>query len=402
TIQGLTHRRLHCATEDDEVEIEIPSGTILTTEDGEALTGSVSVQIVSVDVTDESGLENLPGLNQPMVTESGETISLKSPLAYTSIDITDESGRKAARIVGQEMKITTTLPSGVTNPRTQKELAPGDAVPSFGFNKENAEWFFLGNEIVSEADGKLVVIKVISSMKSGTPSNFNQIVYNLEEIPTLDYLIEYTTDLSPMSMAFQYQVFGVDGAVASVGAGTISVPSGTTTSAFTIPNVQDLSDQSIGDFNLSFSSSAASFNPNPLTKGDLTSILGNPGFHVDITGNLVAPTTTDVYVKLVLECKNATVSDLPGFYVFISGTGFSGSEQIFIDQSRITLPYVHGTEPGGTWQGRLMFGDVIYPEYGDPALSLSSSAFEIIDGKVTFVYTPTTDQCTELARILGI
>ena len=49
-----------------------------------------------------------------------------------------------------------------------------------------------------------------------------------------------------------------------------------------------------------------------------------------------------------------------------------------------------------------MFGDVIYPEYGDPALSLSSSAFEIIDGKVTFVYTPTTDQCTELARILGI
>jgi len=173
-------------TEDDDVKVTIESGTVLTDDEGTPLQGKVSVEITSIDVEDEEGLKNLPGLNQPLITEDGTESTLAQPLAYTKISISDESGRKASSVKGKDLVIMSSFPAGIIHPTSGQELQVGDEVPSYGFNTESSTWVYMGADPIVDIDGSLFLVKTFKSTKaalaiSSVTGNISDITYSFDE-----------------------------------------------------------------------------------------------------------------------------------------------------------------------------------------------------------------------------
>lgn len=183
---GETKEPINIGTKDSTVSVTIEQGTILRDESGQPLSGNVSVEMMTVDVSTPEGILNVPALSQPLRTEDGTLSALFNPVAYSRVQITDDAGHKAATVTGKDMVITTSLNPTIMNPRTRKPVTEGDLVPCYYFNGREGSWKFFGQDTVTRENGKLLLVKIIRSKKSTGDENFSEITYSFDQNSPVD------------------------------------------------------------------------------------------------------------------------------------------------------------------------------------------------------------------------
>lgn len=135
-----------------QAAIEIPAGTLLTTAEGEPLTGSLQATVTYFNNQAPASLEAFPGgLDNVTVegqTERGAFISA----GFVSVSLTDSQGREAANL-SSAADVTLSIPEGTINPETGQPVQPGDVIPLWSLDPETGTWKSEG-EVVAESPAK--------------------------------------------------------------------------------------------------------------------------------------------------------------------------------------------------------------------------------------------------------
>ena len=396
-----------------KVNVQIDPGTILKDEKGQPLTGNISMEITSIDVSTPEGAANVPELNQPMVTEEGKTSALFSPLAYTRVDITDDAGRKASSVTGQDIVIRTAVSPNIINPATAKPIAAGDLVPSYYFSRTNGNWNFFGKDTVTMQDGQPFLIKTIRSTKSGGgESDFSIITYSFDQSTPLSIqlLIGLPAERPTLPTAFSAVVKGIsqEGVATVLFSNEITLFTVNTT--FTINNISaDYPSYSVQ------LTGAEMTDPNGVTQQKTSSQLeaDENQFHFGFTADeFREPVAGDGPTRLYLQFScipsygNPLFMDSPNlpnsFYLIFSGSGFTGETILQIQGGSFIVPFNPMLKSGGSWRAKVVMGSMEYPK-GSGRVTVTNADFFIEDGKVIFKYTPeTAEGCDDFKKALGI
>lgn len=368
-------------TEDDEVLVTIESGTVLTDDSGTPLQGKISVEITSIDIEDEEGLKNLPGLNQPLITEDGTESTLAKPLAYTKISISDESGRKASSVKGKDLIIMSSFPAGIIHPATGQEIKIGDEVPSYGFNTESGTWIYMGADPVVDEGGTLYLVKTFKSTKSALAANsetgnISDITYSFDEEAPVNLGILFKVPASILPTKITIAVSDADEAAIAIPSHEILITKEETTIRF-----NNLASSASFDVTASFNQyPALSVNGTAVTSGDLAEVtLDATGLSFDSGGGV----TTNFIIDFKFTCAGTS-----GQRVNQEGNGVSFTLTFReVGTSIITILQVeNGTfeadfDPVAdnvpTFEARIYRGDFVYPAGGEwePIIKANFTAF---------------------------
>ncbi len=409
---GETQEGITINTSGNEVGIQIEAGTTLKDESGLPLTGNVSIEVMSVDVSSEEGYKNVPGLSQPIITEDGTLSSLFSPIAYTRVGITDDSGRKAATVTGKDITIITALHSAVINPATRRTLAEGDLVPSYYFDSNDGNWKFFGKDTVSKENGQLQLIKVIKSKKSTGDENFSEITYSFDQDTPLDVqvMISLPAEKPTLPTAFNAVVTGFSEAGIPTELFNHEITLFTLATTFTINNLSS----GYASYSVKLTGAemvSASGETQLKTMADLAA--GGYQFTFGFTAaQFKDPTAYDGPTRLYLQFAcvptsgSALFMDSPylpnSFYLIFSGTDFTGETILQIQGGSFIVPFNPMLQAGGTWQAKVVMGSMEYPA-GSGRVNVTNADFQEVDGKIIFKYSPeTAEQCDDFKTALGI
>jgi hypothetical protein len=124
------------------------------------------------------------------------------------------------------------------------------------------------------------------------------------------------------------------------------------------------------------------------------------------------PVTNDGPTRLYLQfsCIPTTGNGLfmnsqhlpNSFYLIFSGTGFTGERAIQIQGGSFVIPFNPMLQSNGAWKAKVVMGSMEYPE-GAGRVNVSTSDFQLVDGKVIFRYSPeTAQQCDDFKKALGL
>jgi hypothetical protein len=412
TTTGETKEPIQVNTGLGEVKLTIAAGTTLKDGEGKPLSGKVSVNIMSVDVSMGKGINNVPSLLQPLRTENGKTSSLFNPIAYTRVDIRDQVGKKAKSVTGKDLIIVTGVNPLIINTKTRMPITVGDIVPSYYLDSKDGSWKFFGHDTVSVIEGKLQLIKVIKSLKSTGDEDFSEITYSFDEESPIDLQLQINLpSLKPvLPTTFTAIVKGID----SNGTQTVlfdnEVTLFTRSTAFTINNLS--SDYVSYLVNLTgiemLSASGMS-----LQKAIPEITAGQNTFTFNFTeSQFKDPVTSDGPTRLYLQFSciptsgNPLFMDSPNlpnsFYLIFSGTGFTGETILQIQGGSFIVPFNPMLKSGGQWQAKVVMGSMEYPS-GSGRVSVTNADFQNVDGRIIFRYTPeTAEGCDDFKAALGI
>jgi hypothetical protein len=123
-------------------------------------------------------------------------------------------------------------------------------------------------------------------------------------------------------------------------------------------------------------------------------------------GDFDGPTKLFIQFSCVPSSGNPLSMDspyLPGnFHLIVSGTGFDGETVLQVQDGSLIFPFNPVLQDGGVWQVKVIMGDLEFPA-GDSRVTIPSTFFQLIDGKVVFGYSlESTSQCDEFKRALGL
>lgn len=126
------------------VELEIPSGTGLTTAAGLPVTGALTATVTYHNPVDPSSLATFPGGMAVREQPDGTPISVGGPASFVSggfasIEIRDGSGNEV-RNFDSPVTVTMTVPKNLGNPDTGLPIAAGDSVPLWSYDTDTGEW----------------------------------------------------------------------------------------------------------------------------------------------------------------------------------------------------------------------------------------------------------------------
>jgi hypothetical protein len=409
---GITQEKISVNTTESELIIEIEAGTILKDESGQPLSGTVSIEIMSVDVSTAEGYRNVPALSQPLITEDGSTSALFSPIAYTRVGITDETGRKATSVTGKDMIFTTALRSDIINPQTGKPITTGDLVPSYYFDENDGNWKFFGRDTVSEADGQLQLVKIIKSKKSAGGENFSQITYSFDQNTAISLQININLPAEKPSLptTFNVQVEGLTSGGNSTELFNNEITLFTISTSFNLNNLNpDYASYRIKLNSAEMTGSDGVSQEKTLAALEAASYLYTFNFE---PGDFKDPVEGDGPTRLYLQFSCIPTSGNPlfldspslpnSFYLIFSGSGFTGETVLQIQGGTFIIPFNPMLQSGGSWQAKVVMGDMEYPE-GSGRVSVTSADFELFEGKVIFNYSPeTAEGCDDFKKALGI
>lgn len=399
---GAVSESILLTTSNEASGIDIAAGAVLQTATGEPLSGSLSVELMSVDVTQQEAFLNLPGLDQPLITEYGSHSSLVSAVGYTRIDITDGAGRRAARVSGEGLVVQTRLPAGIINPYTRAAVQAGDEVAAYHFDEEDATWKFVGKDRVQELNGGLVLVRDIRGFKTGEGGAVGQFAWSFDQSAPKDYVIGWTLDpglLVPLELHAQYDI-EYPGGIRKTG--DMNIVLDDHSGQFWLYSLPDLSATTL-DFSFDIADVAL------LNRSNLGFVGAYPGWNIQIDswgggsqGSRLVHFELNLCDEIVLKGEN-----LPNFTAIFSGTGFERETVRLISNGVMTIPFDPEEVQDGSWQGKIIFNNTReYPE-GSERIAITASDFvtETIDGqeKITFRWVVTEQaDCDEIKGIIGL
>jgi hypothetical protein len=409
---GETKEIIEIKTQDSTVSVTMEAGTILKDESGQTLSGNISVEMISIDVSTTEGIQNVPALSQPIITEDGKVSALFSPIAYSRVEITDDAGHKAATVTGKDMIIITNLNPTIINPKTRKPLAVGDLVPSYYFDRKDGSWKFFGRDTVSEENNQIRLVKVIKSKKSTGDENFSEITYSFDEETPMDIqvLINLPDTKPSLPTTFNIVIKGIDDAGGTTDLFSNDVTVFTRRTVFTVNNI------SMGYVSYSVKLTGAELKDgNGITHQktlaeleaelkQITFLLTESQFKDPVSGD--GPTRLYLQFSCVPTSGNPLFMDSPylpnSFYLIFSGTNFTGETILQIQGGSFIVPFNPMLQTGGTWHAKVVMGDMEYPK-GQEMVTVTNNDFYTVDGKVFFLYTPeTAEGCDDFKKALGL
>ncbi len=403
-------------TEEDDVQVTIESGAILTDDEGTPLQGKVSVEITSVDVEDEEGLKNLPGLNQPLITEDGTESTLAKPLAYTKISISDESGRKASSVRGKDLIIKSSFPAGIIHPATGQEIKVGDEVPSYGFNTETSNWIYMGADPVVDEDGTLFLVKTFKSMKASLASNsetgnISDITYSFDEEAPVNLGILFKVPSSILPTKITLAITDADGGAISLPSHEMLINKEETTIRF-----NNLATSASFNVVISFNQYPdLSVNGTAVTSGDLAEVtLDATGMSFDSGGGGV-PSSFIIDFKFSCSGTEGQRVNQQGngvsFTLTFREVGTSTVKILQVENGTFEVDFNPVSSTAPTFEARIYRGDFVYPTGGEWEPIIKSNFSAIGEGGVHFLYhhqpsdspTRTKEQkCDDFISIFGL
>ena len=143
--------------EEDPLEptatIEIPEGTILRNADGLALSGNVIISVTYFNPLEEESQAAFPG-GFNVATETEGDVSFTTA-GFVAIDIMVDDEEVENLDIAQ---IQIDVPENVINPETGTEVQPGDKIPLWSYDEDNAIWNYEGEyEVQLTSRGKLSI-----------------------------------------------------------------------------------------------------------------------------------------------------------------------------------------------------------------------------------------------------
>jgi len=412
TAAGETIEPIIINTSGSRAGVQIDAGTTLKDETGKALSGNISVNMMTVDVSSSENYNNVPSIRQPLITSEGTKSSLFCPIAYTRVEIRDGSGRQATSVSGKDIKVSTALNTHVTNPKTKKPITSGDLVPSYYFDSRDGYWKFFGEDTVSESNGQLQLVKVLKSKKSTGSEFFSEITYSFDQETSMDIrlTINLPADKPSLPTTFNAVIKGIDSEGGSTGLFTSDFTLFTTHTSFSINNLNpDYTSYEVKLTSAEMTNSGGS--TQILTRDQLITSQFNYTFDF-VSSQFIDPSDGDGATRLYLQFAclptsgNALFMDSPylpeSFFLIFSGTGFTGETILEIQGGSFVVPFNPMLQANGQWQAKVVMGNMEYPE-GAGRVSVTNADFHTIDGKVIFKYSPeTAEQCDDFKKALGI
>jgi hypothetical protein len=409
---GETRENISVKTTGNELRLEIEKGTILKDQSGQPLSGSLSVQMMWVDVSTAEGYRNVPAINQPLITENGGKTSLFNPIAFSRVKIKDADGRTAASVAGKDMLVITALRSNIPDPEFHKPLASGDLVPSYYFDRQDGHWKFFGQDTVAEENGQLTVVKIIRSKKSAGNENFSEITYSFDESTPIDIqiLINLPAERPILPATITAIVEGIGPEVGPTVLFNNDITLFTLHTAFTINNLSsDFASYKVilaGDVMIDANGVWIQKTIDELASGLFRYTFDFRASQFKDTVAADGPTRLYLQFTCLPTSGNPVDLDSPdlpeSFYLIFSGTGFTGETVLQVQGGTFVLPFNPLQKTGGSWQVKVIMGDMEYPT-GNGRVSVTASDFLIGDGKVILRYSPETpEECDDFKKALGI
>ncbi len=165
--ETLIEEKIEVKTASDEtsvLEITIPKDTVLKTEDGDLVTGKVSMQVVYYA---PEAVESFPGgmsavalaVPQEDGSTSAEAIDFVSG-GFTSIQMTDEEGNVVKEFENSKIEISMILTKDTINPETGNLVAVGDQIPIWSYDEITGTWSYeeIGTVEEHTTDNNLYVV----------------------------------------------------------------------------------------------------------------------------------------------------------------------------------------------------------------------------------------------------
>ncbi|GAB4557357.1 MAG: hypothetical protein Tsb0020_01420 [Haliangiales bacterium] len=139
--------------------ISIPAGTVLTSDDGTPLVGPLTTEVAYFSNRTTSSLQVFPGGLSNLTLTTGDDVvtgvGFRSA-GLVSIEITDQSGLEARSLSGGA-EIEMMIPAGTLNPDTGVAVVAGDTVPVWYSETSDGQWHEQDQATVVEEFGQLVV-----------------------------------------------------------------------------------------------------------------------------------------------------------------------------------------------------------------------------------------------------
>ncbi|GAB3764931.1 hypothetical protein [Spirosoma pomorum] len=143
-----------------QVTVELPAGTQLKDEKGQAVTGNLSAAVAAYSSQNQSSLSAFPGGFETRVSRDnqGQTNSAGSfaTAGFASIEIASSSGQKVANF-SQPVKVEMEVSKALINPETNAPVKVGDKIPVFSYNENTGEWIYERDAVVKSEQGELQV-----------------------------------------------------------------------------------------------------------------------------------------------------------------------------------------------------------------------------------------------------
>ncbi|MBU1370559.1 MAG: hypothetical protein KJ578_04810 [Bacteroidetes bacterium] len=156
-VNGRVENPATVTTPGGRARIEIPAGIILRDAGGNALSGSINMDIVHFDNTVEEALAAFPGGLMTNVTRSdgSEEDGMFYSAGFVAIEITDGSGRQAATFEEGTVAMEAVVSPQTFNPETNGNVAAGDVVPVWSYDENTGEWTEEGTTTLELVNGEL-------------------------------------------------------------------------------------------------------------------------------------------------------------------------------------------------------------------------------------------------------
>jgi hypothetical protein len=149
-------------------DITIPKNTRITDDEGNNLTGNLSIRQIVFSPMDEGALALMPGgmgLFADAIVEDGseEQIGFYSA-GFFNLEITDQNGRKGTHFSNGQLKVTYEVDEDLENSETGTRVKAGDIIPVWSFDEETQKWKYEHDAVFELIGGKLVVTTQLSHL----------------------------------------------------------------------------------------------------------------------------------------------------------------------------------------------------------------------------------------------
>lgn len=142
-------------------EVNIPAGTTMTTENGDEVTGDLSMQVTNYSATEVTSTNAFPGGFAIVADVNGTDVDGAFETAgFVSIEIKDANGSKV-KDFDQPIEVKMQIDDNFINPLTGVKIAIGDKVPVWSYDDTTAAWAFEQDGTVQDlnpADGLVDVV----------------------------------------------------------------------------------------------------------------------------------------------------------------------------------------------------------------------------------------------------
>lgn len=142
-IQGEIKEDISLETENSEVLVFIPEGTVIKDENGNTLNGYLNIEITHFDNTNDHALSAFPGGLLSSLQKDGKTEKgVFYTAGFVAIEITDKVGKIAKTFEGNPFSLQLKVPEQTYNPLTSTYVNSGDGLAAHSFDPDEGLWNF--------------------------------------------------------------------------------------------------------------------------------------------------------------------------------------------------------------------------------------------------------------------